>query len=270
MKKHLILPVLIIAVSILLLQGEINSQIYEASLCTNEGNPNLPSLLKKGTIGELNWWGGMHIGSYICDWSTSYLKATGTGPKMPVVKGDADPDDAMHGYQLARELWSCEYSAYSAMDGNTGTAWCEGKKDDGIGEILIVRADISKPVYIWNGLGASDSLYKANNRAQKIRLTVLQAKQASMIIGQYTEGIAYKDITVLGSHEITLKDLNGWQPLPLPSHKRLAFHSISQHGEPVVKDENSTFIAVEILSVYKGTKYNDTCISEIGSSGKGK
>lgn len=268
--KHFVLPSLIAAATLILVRGNVQSQVYTASLCEKAGNADLPSLIKKGSIGELTWFGNMHIGSYVCDWSTSYLKATGKGPVPPAGTGDGDADDASYDYELAREKWSCMYSAWGAMDGSTATAWCEGKKDEGIGEILIVKADVSKPVRIWNGLGASETLYRANNRPQKIRVTVLQAKRASMVIGQYTEGIEYSDITALGSHEITLKDLNGWQPLPVPPHERLAFKSISEHGEPAVKNEDSTFIAVEILSVYKGTKYNDTCISEIGGEGKGK
>ncbi len=254
----------LIAISLVCFSSEACPQVSMTSPCDKPGNAELPSLLKKGSIGELTWWGDGHFGSYICDWSSSHLKATGKAPVRAVPADGRDEDDVEYEYWRAVGSWSCMYSAVSAMDGNTGTAWCEGKKDEGIGEILIVKTDTTKPVRIWNGLGASDSLYKANNRVQRARIWVLQAKQARQEIGQYDIGIAYEDITVLGSHEITIKDRNGWQPLPLPPHKRLAFKSVSRSVEPEVKPEDSTFLAIEILSVYKGAKYNDTCISEIG------
>jgi len=264
MRRHLSLPSLFILTLILLFSGDIHSQVYEASLCAKEGNTALPALIKKGIIPELTWWGSWHLGTYVCDWSTSYLKATGKGPDVPPDTGD-DAPDLLNDYEMAHEKWSCMYSAWSAMDGNTATAWCEGKKDEGIGEIIIIKADISRPVRIWSGLGANAGIYKANNRPQKIRVTVMQAREAKMIIGQYAEAIEYKNITVLASHEVELKDINGWQPLPLPAHKRMSFSSVSEHGEPVIKKEDGTLIALEILSVYRGTKYNDTCISEVSN-----
>jgi len=265
MKRYLMLSVLITAVSLLLIQGGFYSQTYDTSLHAEEGNPSLSSMLKKGIISELSTFGSQHIGTYT-QWSTSYLKATGKAPEKPAVTGDKDPEEIDYEYDQVFDRWSSMYNAYSAMDGNPATAWCEGKEDEGIGEILIVKADILNPVYIWNGLGKNNNLYFANNRAKKIRLTVLQAKKASKLIGQFNIGITYNDITVLGSHDITLKDHNGWQPLPIPTHKRLSTQSIIDNKEQIVKTEDTTFIAVEILSVYKGTKYNDTCISEIGNN----
>ncbi|HSV96501.1 MAG TPA: hypothetical protein VLM75_06135 [Spirochaetota bacterium] len=262
-KKHLSIFSLLVAASFVL------ATLDTASPGEKAGNARLPSLLKKGYIGELTWWEGKNIGEYSRNWSTSHLKATGTGPAKPVPTADQDPDDVEREYYRDLENWECMYSAWSAMDGNYKTAWCEGKQDEGIGEILIVKADTRKPVQIWNGLGASDSLYKANNRAQKIRVWALQAGKAQKAIGQYDIGIAYEDITVVGSHEITLKDLNGWQPLPLPARRRPAFQSVIENGQPALKYEGSTFLAIEILSVYKGTKYNYTCISEINAD-KGK
>ncbi|MCU0844656.1 MAG: hypothetical protein MUC76_06995 [Spirochaetes bacterium] len=264
-KKHVAVLAVFIVMALVVLSVETPSRADRDYPCDRAGNTVLPALLKKGSIGELTWWGGVHMGSGICDWSSSHLRATGSPPARAVPAEGQDEDEADYEYYRALERWSCMYTALSAMDGSTATAWCEGKKDEGIGEILIVKVDTAKPVRIWNGLGAGDSLYRANNRAQKIRVWALQARQARKEIGQYETGLVFTDITVVGSHEITLKDFNGWQSLPLPPRKRLAFQSVIEKGEPAVKYEDSMFLAIEILSVYRGAKYNDTCISEIGN-----
>lgn len=229
------------------------------------GNAVLADTLKKGSIGELTWWGGTPFADDICKWSSSHLGATGRPPAKPVPVAGQDDDEAGYEYYRKYEAWSCMYSALGAMDGDTATAWSEGKKDEGIGEILIVRVDTTKPVRIWNGLGASENLFRANNRVEKARVWALQAKRVRREIGQYEIGTVFQDITAVGSHEIILRDLNGWQPLPLPARKKLSFESEMADGKPVVSLADATFIAVEILSVYRGSKYNDTCISEIGA-----
>ncbi len=263
-RKYCAVVPMVLAVAFMSFSTNVRAQAETATPCGRAGNPRLPELLKKGSIGALPWWGGVHMGGDICDWSSSHLGATGKPPVKPIPTANMDEDEAEYASWRALENWSCMYTALSAMDGDTSTAWCEGKKDEGVGEVLVVKVDTTKPVRIWSGLGASDHLYKANNRARKIRIWALQARQARKEIGQYETGLVFEDITVVGSHEVTLKDLNGWQPLPLPPRRGLAFRSVIENGKPAVDHKDSTFLAVEILSVYRGTKYNDTCISEIG------
>jgi hypothetical protein len=53
--------------------------------------------------------------------------------------------------------------------------------------------------------------------------------------------------------------------LPLPALKNLPFESEMIDGKPAVSPEKARFVAIEILSVYRGSRHNDTCISEIGA-----
>lgn len=127
-----------------------------------------------------------------------------------------------------------QYHPINIID-RTSNSWCEGANDDGTGTRIDIRFAKSKDnkipeinyFYIKNGFGKKD-YYEANNRV--------------------------KDITVSGYHvnptrkfseRVTLKDTPDFQKVTL----------------------NSTFdfssITIKIDSVYPGSKYNDTCITEI-------
>ena len=69
--------------------------------------------------------------------ASSFLKASGKAPAKGVA-GDPDGDS---GY----DVWTCMYSGYSAVDGNSATAWVEGVVGEGKGELLVIsRLDLSK------------------------------------------------------------------------------------------------------------------------------
>ncbi len=243
--------------------GVANSQVYSASKCKRRGNPSLAAMIRKGEVKKLTWMGSWHLGLYACDWATSFLAPTGHPPKQPSPKGN-DLDRGESDYQRALEKWSCMYSPWSAMDGNSRTAWSEGKKGYGEGEILLVKVDTLRRVKIWAGLGAGSSLFKKNSRPKEVRVSILQAEESSLLIGQYASGFIYRKIKVLAQGKYTLRDKNGYQPLPLPKYKPLKrVKPVKGHMPETPKIRDTTFVAIEILSVYPGTKYRDTCISEV-------
>lgn len=119
------------------------------------------------------------------------------------------------------------YPSINALDDNLQTAWAEGVKGDGIDEWLEFEAtnnyDVSG-IKIINGYAKSDELYYANNRIKKIKIEL-------------------PDNTVI---ERELED-------GIPDYQTIDF-------EKVVNVKN---IKITILEVYPGSKYSDTCISEI-------
>ncbi|MCU0844705.1 MAG: hypothetical protein MUC76_07240 [Spirochaetes bacterium] len=210
--------------------------------------------LKKGlkpgdVISALDPWYG-----YQCAWSTSTLPATGKAPALPNPPAGADDEEVDFASMSAYMQWSCMYAAGRLTDGSPETCWAEGAKGDGIGEIVIARVDTKKPLEIWTGLGKSEKLYRENGRPRKVNVYVLQA--ADCAVNQSSE--IFTDITVLARHTVELKDVNAYQPLPLPSHTPL-----KAKPSPACLDQFTTFVAIEIVSVYPGGKYRDTCISEI-------
>ena len=64
--------------------------------------------------------------------------------------------------------------------------------------------------------------------------------------------------------KLTLKDINDWQPLDLGEYNEVDEWYYKKLDSYELQESN-TFLAVQILSVYPGTKYKDTLISEISN-----
>ncbi|MEF9951738.1 MAG: discoidin domain-containing protein [Clostridium sp.] len=125
------------------------------------------------------------------------------------------------------------YDAFKATDGNKNTAWVEGAAGYGEGEwitITLNRECEIKGLIIENGYKKQykdkvpDYLYNRNSRPKKIRLT-------------FDDGSA---------EEVILHDNFNKENRIKLSYPRVA----SQVG-------------IQIMSVYPGSEYTDTCISEV-------
>ena len=114
----------------------------------------------------------------------------------------------------------------NVLDGNLETAWVEGVTGDGIGEALMFEFDseyIVSGINIFNGFQKSSSLYYKNSRPEIIKIS-------------FSDG---------SEKEISLEDTMGVQILTFESGVK------------------TQFVKIEIESVYKGSTYEDTCISDI-------
>ena len=124
------------------------------------------------------------------------------------------------------------YKAEFANDLSYKTAWVEGKKDEGIGEYLEYYFKNDSPriteIIISNGYMKSEETWKNNNRVKKLKL--------------YVNGIPFGILN--------LKDSRTDQ-----------YFSVGtlEHN----KNGTDLILKFEILEVYKGSKYNDTAITEI-------
>ena len=124
------------------------------------------------------------------------------------------------------------YKAEFANDLSYKTAWVEGKKDEGIGEYLEYYFKNDSPriteIIISNGYMKSEETWKNNNRVKKLKLYV----------NDVPFGI------------LNLKDSRTDQ-----------YFEIGTLGHN--KNRTDLILKFEILEVYKGSKYNDTAITEI-------
>ena len=124
------------------------------------------------------------------------------------------------------------YKAEFANDLSYKTAWVEGKKDEGTGEYLEYYFKNDSPriteIIISNGYMKSEETWKNNNRVKKLKL--------------YVNGVP------LGV--LNLKDSRTDQ-----------YFSVGTLGHN--KNGTDLILKFEILEVYKGSKYNDTAITEI-------
>lgn len=113
------------------------------------------------------------------------------------------------------------------IDNKVNTAWVEGAKGNGVGEWIQLSSDkvaTLSGIEIVAGYAKSSNLFKQNNRIKKIEIS-------------FSNGTSVVK---------TLKDnIMGFQKI--------------NFSTPVT----SKIVKIKILDVYKGSKYNDTCISEI-------
>ncbi|MBP5403162.1 MAG: hypothetical protein J6Y36_08405 [Treponema sp.] len=148
---------------------------------------------------------------------------------------------------------SIVYASYNAHDIDYTTCWVEGKSDFGKNEkihfklwdggdlVPAFRNHSITHLYLLNGFRRDEKTYYENNRIKKLRLT-LNSKD---------------------SYEITLPD----RPYAEVNDYNIAYEAdllnnyLTQNRTNTIYDVDS--FDIEILEVYPGTKYNDTCISEI-------
>ena len=118
------------------------------------------------------------------------------------------------------------YNAVKAIDGNTTTPWSEGASGQGIGETLTMNLTQTYNIVgltIHGGFQYSPDYYTANSRPRVIKLT-------------FSNGV---------TEELELADYYGAQTLYLS-------HPVS-----------ASSVTIEIVSVYPGDQFEDTCISEL-------
>lgn len=197
-------------------------------------------------------------------WSSSFLAPEKSGPKLVPDSLDAAHQRSASTNAARTIAWCGQYSAWSTADGNLATAWCEGVEGAGVGEIVI-----SPVAYPWQkvqiaiGHQKSAALFKANGRPRLVRVYVLEeaalprtpcpysAAKAPETMGRDWKRFIATGVHAIAQDEVTLRDVEGYQPLPMPSFSPRPGYSY--------------FVAVELRSVTPGAKYDDTCIAEIGN-----
>ena len=151
---------------------------------------------------------------------------------------------------------SINYNVRNLCDGNLNTAWVEGSPDSGIGNVIRFynpcrKAYKVKSLSLINGYAKNESTFKENNRVSCIKVTITHnyAPNSSPIldggyycgINEYYNGKVISEITYV----FTLKDTSEKQEIifdyPIPT----------------------SWLTVEILDIHKGTKYDDTAITEL-------
>lgn len=149
-----------------------------------------------------------------------------TGESSAAASHDGPPTSVTLSASSTFHQTGYDYSPKSAMDGDASTAWVEGVSGDGTGESLTLdfgSVCTVNTIQIWAGYQKGESLYEKNNRPERVRLT-------------FSDG---------SSREIVLKDVYGMQSIDLGG------------------DVQTASITITILSVYAGSAYDDTAISEI-------
>nr|MBP3282537.1 hypothetical protein [Treponema sp.] len=160
---------------------------------------------------------------------------------------------------------------------DTSTAWVEGAEGDGIGEWVIVPVkptgestwnrlsgsrkhrydgDFTVSLSVCNGYQKSLDLYRKNNRVREAKISVYAA---AMSFGQDDAYLLWNPDCVY-EETITLNDDIIKNPICLNYHTEDFSITLP---EKYRTEHCELYLKLEIRSVYKGTKYSDTCISEM-------
>lgn len=126
------------------------------------------------------------------------------------------------------------YQPNYVADDNPATAWVEGVTGDGVGERLTLqvgpaRGATAVTVRLRAGYQKSEGLLKANAAPKRVRI---DAKNATGVVA---------------TGELSLPRAMGWQELRLD----------------LPADSTLSAVEITILEVHPGSKYADTCISDV-------
>ena len=159
--------------------------------------------------------------------------------------------NSLTAYTRTSELFSSgniNYGIENLEDQDLSTAWIEGEYDSGIGSVVKFKnfgssSNLINGIEIINGYAKSYNTFIENNRVSKIKITVINK-------------FNHEDYDVIqdfynGKHETKEEYLFSLNDTP--------YIQYFEFDSPVEVTE----VTFEILEVYKGTKYDDTAISEI-------
>jgi hypothetical protein len=178
------------------------------------------------------------------------------------------------------------YSVNNLFDNNAATAWVEGVAGYGSGQYFIQDLGSALPskIGIRNGYQKSESLYDRNSRVKIARMTLFTAYH---IMGEVTEIAEVYIAKQTGSEfMVTLNDEMGLQEIDFPFDKA----EIRRERDNLTKEFKTEFgkrleqvtefspacktpaelhylLKFEIIDVYPGSSWDDTCISDFMTMG---
>lgn len=163
-------------------------------------------------------------------------------------------EDRLDGHVAATSSLKEKYNPAKAFDGNLSTSWVEGRRDDGIGEKIAFHVTTIDRIKIMPGFGVS-RYFKKNNRVKQARLYVYETKE--LAVHQYDTtfslGRLRKTVTLNFRDAMTMQEFS----VGITEARRFKpkySSSLENYGYVVI---------LEILEVYRGTRWRDTCIAEI-------
>ena len=163
-----------------------------------------------------------------------------------------------------------EYSPKNLLDGSLDTSWVEGEAGTGAGSYVLIGlpGDLKKYILINNGYQKSESLFLKNNRVKDFKLSLYSGFTSDMRAGQI--GFEADLVQISSPVTLTLKDKMAVQPFEIPfetsdvaasRESELTRYTRAHPGDPGFRD--FLIMKFEIVSVYPGSQWDDTCIAGI-------
>jgi hypothetical protein len=152
-----------------------------------------------------------------------------------------------------------KYGATNLADKDSTTCWAEGSDSDGSGEyVWFVIPESTEILRIRNGYQKSEEVFFANNRPRNIQFELYACYEPIAYVSESHNGFFFSE--KLFTAKNTLKDEFGYQDILLDFNWPDIHESLS-HDRTFPKDR--FLLKLKIVDVYKGSKWNDACISDI-------
>ncbi|MCK5760310.1 MAG: hypothetical protein KAH33_03395 [Candidatus Delongbacteria bacterium] len=156
------------------------------------------------------------------------------------------------------------YPPSNLFDGDLSTCWVSKKYSSP----FIKLPEINNIVLnIFSGYGKSKELFYENSRPKRIQVNVFCAINPSGFVSECA--VLYKAVKFPEKYIINLTDSFGVQSINLNiTQKKISdfkkkIHKLYDSTFEIPRAETCFIIQVDILESYKGSKYDDICISEI-------
>ncbi len=148
------------------------------------------------------------------------------------------------------------YGAENLLDKRQDTCWCP--KGDGIDEFILMKIPYkSRGIRIINGIAINEKLFMMNNRVKKLYVAFIGKSDSFLNTGMCDEENNYAVFYQLTPDSfVELKNQKSPQEIIFKKFENLDW-------ERYDLDKQNIYLMIGIVDIYKGTKYNDTCISEI-------
>ncbi len=175
--------------------------------------------------------------------------------------GDSDKLAVASSYLVDKKLPKEYYNPNNVFDKKLDTVWAAGGTGNGINEYIIFNIDfgpqpfkypLETDMQVINGCVVTDELFRANNRIKKATLEIFEGEIA---LGQDRTRILQMPI-LNKTMELNFSDTKQPQTVTIKVNKKLKslekdFFTYAYFGKLIIKE------------VYPGSKYPDTCITEI-------
>lgn len=190
--------------------------------------------MNKWDYREIEVWGNHILDRAQVETQDSAAETTGEAVQKPVSYRRITVKSSEATSVLTGKKTGKKYGSDYTLDGDMTTCWQEGKDGDGKGESITYYFQEEHPlinIKIWNGRAESQQLYEENNRISSLEI------------------VCYKQEDIVFDKTISLEDI------------------FNDKGSTIYlsRDEaiNCDRIDIKIASTYKGSKYDDTCLTDI-------
>jgi len=165
------------------------------------------------------------------------------------------------------------YGMHCIFDGDSYTGWSEGVDGPGVGELLWVRvAQGTDTLALRNGFARTDALFRQNNRIRRLGVSIWSAVLPEARVTElgpvYTISRVSADVLLEVKDTASLQVLSvrfDWAAISAETELREAAYP--RHAEdrriPARMERVDYLLRLEILDVYPGTRWDDTCLTEL-------